>query len=191
MINMRSHTPHKGFALLLTLIISSVVLAIGLSILEISVNQINLSSTARESEIAFQAAHAGVDCVWYWRKERPTSYTAETGTPAGFSCFGVPADADAPINLSESTDGHARRFSYEFEWGSPLRCTQVDMYVLNADGVDDVPITFTSTAVGTNGVKTCAAGTVCTVLVSSGYNRACSNLTTSIFTVQRELTVEF
>jgi hypothetical protein len=188
---MRLHTSDKGFALLLTLIISSVVLAIGLSILEISINQINLSSTARESEIAFQAAHAGVDCVWYWRNERSSSYTAQSGTPAAIDCFNGSVTADAPIDLSETTDGHARRFSYEFEWGSPLRCTQVDMYVLNATGVDDVTINFTSTAVGDNGVKTCSSGTVCTVLVSSGYNRSCSDLTSSIFTVQRELTVEF
>lgn len=48
-----------GFALLLALIVSSVVLAIGISILNISVNQINLSATARESEFSFQAAHIG------------------------------------------------------------------------------------------------------------------------------------
>jgi hypothetical protein len=182
----------KGFALLLALIISTVVLAIGLSILEISINQINLSSTARESEFAFQAAHAGIDCAWYWRYEEAADYTASNFSTAipTISCFGgTPLSSDKTRVLSNSS-GYADLFSYTLEWGTPERCTEFDMYVMSATS-DDITLNFANEAVGTDGLKTCEAGHICTVLVSDGYNRACDELTTSIFTVQREITVEF
>lgn len=181
----------KGFALLLSLIISSVVLAIGLAILEISVNQINLSATARESELAFQSAHAGVDCVWYWRNERSSSYTTAAGAVPSNNCFGTaPLITPTATLLESSADGHARAFFYTYEWGSPERCTVVDMYVINASG-DDMEVTFANEAIGQDGTKSCNFGNICTVIVSGGYNRPCDELGAGVFAVQREITVEF
>jgi hypothetical protein len=188
---MPKRNQQQGFALLLSLIISSVVLAIGMAILDISINQINLSATARESELAFQSAHAGVDCLWYWRNEHASSYIAASGGAPSIECFGTTVAGEAPVTLPESTDGYARLFSYEFEWGDPARCTGVDMYVMNAAGTDNLTLQFENDAIGTNGLKTCKSGNVCTILVSGGYNRACDEITSSIFSVQREITVEF
>jgi len=179
--------------LLLSLIVSSVVLAIGLSILEISVNQINLSSTARESEFAFQSAHAGIDCLTYWRDERASGFTAAvvgTAIPT-ITCFGQsPYSTPTKSRVQSNSSGYTDLFSFVFEWGSPVRCTEVGMYVMNAT-TGNLSLTFTNEAIGDDGVKTCNLGTKCTVVISRGYNRACNQLTSSIFTVQRELTVEF
>ena len=180
----------EGFALLLAIIISSVVLAIGLSILNISVNQINLSATARESEFAFQTAHAGMDCIWYWRLENADDYSELDPTLPPIDCFGV-----VPIDSEETTlrsvpEGHINSYEYTFEWGSPARCTDVEMVVFNASA-GDLSWTFSNTGVGTDGHKECQQGNVCTVLFSQGYNRSCEELATSIFSVQRELVVEF
>lgn len=182
----------KGFALLLSLIISTVVLAIGLSILEISINQINLSSTSRESELAFQAAHAGVDCMWYWRFELADGFTEEdanVGFP-NFTCFGESPIASTKTRVQSTASGYVDLFSTTLQWGNPTRCTDINMYVLNAVS-GDLSLTFTNEAVGTNGIKECNEGNTCTVLVSGGYNRACDELSGNIFTVQREITVEF
>jgi Tfp pilus assembly protein PilX len=183
----------KGFAMLLALIISSVVLAIGVSILEISVSQINLSATARESEFAFQSAHAGIDCMWYWRTAQATAYTTVTtavSNPA-VTCFGVSPSPSSKI-ASNGAGGTANIATYlnTFEWGTPERCTEVTMHVIDARTTQVVQ-QFTNEAIGTDGLKTCNQGNICTVLVSSGYNRPCDELTTSIFTVQREITLEF
>lgn len=186
-----SSTKNNGFALLLALIVSSVVLAIGISILNISVKQINLSATARESELAFQAAHAGVDCIWYWRNLNSTSYSAVSGAAPSVDCFEVNATAETPDDLvSDTTDSHARSFAYTLEWGTPERCTDIEMVVMNAHD-EDLTLTFQNEAVGDDGEKLCLEGNVCTVVFSRGYNRACDELNSSIFTVQRELTVEF
>lgn len=182
--------PHNGFALLLALIISSVVLAIGVSLLNISISQITLSSTARESELAFQAAHAGVDCQWYWRNEEAADYIALDGAFPVITCFGENARSAVRSTLEADSNGHAKSYSYLFQWGSPARCTQTEMIVMNAHS-RDVTLTFFNDAVGDDGVKECSEGNVCTILLSRGYNRSCEEIDTSIFSLQREITVEF
>lgn len=182
----------KGFALLLALIVSSVVLAIGVSILDVSINQINLSATARESEFAFQAAHAGMDCMQFWRTERSSRYTGSLPN-ANIDCFGVNASPSTKGATQVVTGGIVDKYDYQFNWGSPARCTQVEMYVINAQTGNVTYTHPTNNAVGTNanGVITCRMGTSCTVVTSSGFNRSCSELASSIYSVERELTLEF
>jgi Tfp pilus assembly protein PilX len=190
---MNPSSPHKGFALLLALIVSSVVLAIGASILSISINQVNLSSTARESEFAFQAAHAGIDCLWYWRGEESDLYTATNVAESNpvINCFGGNPITSSKVRIQQTAGvGNTDLFSNVFEWGDPLRCTAVTMYVMNAYG-GDLTTRFANKGIGNDGVKTCLSGNICTVIVSDGYNRSCGEIYTSIFSVQREITLEF
>lgn len=186
----RVHEQQKGFALLLALIISSVVLAIGISILDISISQITLSSTSRESEYAFQAAHAGVDCIWYWRNEESENYEGFTTPFPVINCFGKNAKSATRSTLYADSDAHAKAFSYLFDWGDPLRCTSVEMVIMNAHD-KDLTLNFVNEAVGDEGEKVCLESNVCTIIFSRGYNRACDELKTSIFSLQREITVEF
>ena len=48
----------SGFALLMTLVVVSVIISIGVSVLDLSVKQVRLSTNAKESEAAFHAANA-------------------------------------------------------------------------------------------------------------------------------------
>ena len=186
----------KGFALLLAIIISSVVLAIGVSLLHLSVSQINLASNARESEIAFQAAHAGTDCLWYWRYE-PTKVTGFTKAAASDVAPALTCFQNAGINIQHTqvaqTGGIADEFDYTFNWGSGDRCSIVSMYIMRAGslGVMTWDLSAVNEGIGTDGIKSCDADGLCTIIVSRGYNRKCSDVGSSIFTIQRELTVEF
>ncbi len=56
----------KGFTLLFAVLTASLILAISISILTISIKESRLSGIARESQLAFYAADAGVECVLYW-----------------------------------------------------------------------------------------------------------------------------
>src|SRR3989338_5832622 len=55
-----------GFALLFAMLASSVMLSIGLAILNIALREVTLSSYGRESVIAFYVADAGAECALYW-----------------------------------------------------------------------------------------------------------------------------
>lgn len=191
---------NRGFALLLAMIVASVVLSIGIAILNVSVNQLKLSSTARESEIAFQSSQAIMDCLYYWRNENATEFTqAQTGsagsafTPPSIGCFGTaPREGEGEILQTNDADRRNNSFSYVFEWGEPLRCSEVELIVMSALS-EDLVYDFPGTSVGADGDGqiVCESGTVCNIIFSQGYNRPCAELSTSIFTVQRELTLEF
>lgn len=55
----------RGFSVLFATLIGSLVLAIGLAILSITIKQIKLSAAGRESQHAFYAADTGVECALY------------------------------------------------------------------------------------------------------------------------------
>jgi len=56
----------KGFALLFSVLISSLLLTIGLSIFSIALKELAISSASRQSIHAFYAADSGRECALYW-----------------------------------------------------------------------------------------------------------------------------
>lgn len=62
---------NRGFILLFSLLVSSVILAAGLSVTRIMIRQISLASIQKDSQMAFFAADAGVECGRYWKENIP------------------------------------------------------------------------------------------------------------------------
>ncbi|MBP6925826.1 MAG: hypothetical protein KBC22_02100 [Candidatus Pacebacteria bacterium] len=62
--NMFTKDQH-GFVILFAVLISAIILLIGTGILGITVKETILASTARESQLAINAADTGVECVLY------------------------------------------------------------------------------------------------------------------------------
>lgn len=56
----------RGIALLISVIIVSIVLAVSIGVSNIVSTEISISNTGRQSQMAFYAADAGVDCAIYW-----------------------------------------------------------------------------------------------------------------------------
>ncbi len=182
-----------GFALLMTLIVVGAVAAIGISVLDLSLKQVQLSTNAKDSEIAFHAANAGMECARYIR--RIASSTMEAGGAINPSCFSVsPSSNDIyQVTTGVTGNGTVTFYKYQFSWGTSPRCTVIQTLVLNAtagqsglnlSGVDDwiegYPLDN----------KACAAGERCTVISTKGWNRSCGNIT-SVGTVQREVLLQF
>jgi len=90
----------KGFALLYTSLISSLLLSLALSISVIVMKDIRLSSISRESQKAFYAADTAAECALYWdfRKDKFATSTAST---SGVTCSGQDI-ATASHELSDS-----------------------------------------------------------------------------------------
>jgi hypothetical protein len=55
-----------GFALLFSVLVSSLLLTIGLSIFSIALKELALSTASRQSIYAFYAADSGRECALYW-----------------------------------------------------------------------------------------------------------------------------
>lgn len=65
MFNITKKQKNSGFAMLYASLIGSLVLAIGLAILNVTIKQITLASAGRESQHAFYSADTGVECALY------------------------------------------------------------------------------------------------------------------------------
>ena len=64
--------------MIFAILVSVMVLAVGTSIINISLKQVILSGTGRESQFAFYAANTGMECALYWDLAG-LSLDAETG----------------------------------------------------------------------------------------------------------------
>jgi len=188
-----SYTKNSGFVLLLTLVVVSVILAVGLSMLQITLKQLTISNLARESEIALHAASTGLECMQYHRSQPHTrlvllnddDYPAVTTAPPL-----VCADTTAIWSTTNhGTNGNKIIWNYQYRYnvGSD-KCVETSIYL-----VDTRPATNALTDyVVDEGLSTisCDEKSVCTTIFSRGFNRSCSGID-SKFTVQRELTLEY
>lgn len=66
LFNKKINNDKKGFALLFSVLVSVMVLAVGASIINIALKQVILSGAGRESQFAFYAANTGLECALYW-----------------------------------------------------------------------------------------------------------------------------
>lgn len=191
-------TKEQGIALLLTLVTVTAIISIGLSILTISTKQVRLASIASESEVAFSAANAGLECGLYWRREATESVRQETGQTFQAECFNqssvnvivnqnVSGAARVPTNIG---GGNAYYYEYQFDWGDPERCSKISMVVANGVGGQVEVTNMASLVPGyPSGNMTCAEDLRCTVMSAQGFNKSCSDITTT-GTVQREVLLE-
>ena len=89
-----SMKPVRGLTLLIAVILSSVVLSVALSLLDITYKQIILTSSAKQSQFAFYSADSAMECALYWdQKMDAFSYTASSYLTSGITC------ADASGNV--------------------------------------------------------------------------------------------
>jgi hypothetical protein len=59
----------RGFTLIIAVIVSSVVLSVGLTLLDITYKQITLASSATQSQYAFYNADTTLECALYWDQQ--------------------------------------------------------------------------------------------------------------------------
>ena len=196
-INMRyqQQKTESGFALLISLIVVGVVISIGLSVLDLTIKQVNLSTNAKESELAFHAANAGIECARYWR--RASSSEMEIGDPISPVCFGVTPDTNTIDDTAPAFIGEGETFlyTYEFTWGgTEPRCTQINTVVSSSSalsiGVTTTNMTALIPGYPDGNEKFCEAGARCSTISVRGYNRPCSTAT-GYGVVQREVLLQF
>ena len=60
------HLPSRGFTLLISVLLVTVILSLSLSLLDVAYKQVVLSSTAKQSQYAFYTADSALECTLYW-----------------------------------------------------------------------------------------------------------------------------
>lgn len=168
---MKNKKQNRGITLLITLLLMTVLLGISASLLNITLKQYKLAGIAKDSEMAFQAANAGIECAAY------NDLSDKFDIPGGnsMSCFGT-VSAGVVNNLVSS--GGEQKF--RFAWGTPTVCTDISVYKFYN------PVANEDMSGVTGGVQTCPMGSECTVIKSRGYNTACTDLGNTR-TIEREI----
>lgn len=188
----------SGMTLLVTLLVMSVLLSISASLLNISLKQYRLSGIARDSEMAFQAASAAMECaVFNDVQTTPSPFSVNVdGTPVDevgegsrllepLNCMG-----DSSNDIEETNDGEVvsrEEQLFRFQWnaagpGNDV-CSEISVYKFSEMGAStDVIEMATQMGVPPNPRTKCRATTdidspiVCTVIRTRGYNVPCNRL---------------
>lgn len=199
---MSTKTTESGYALLITLVLVGVVLSVGLTILDLSIKQVRLSTNAKDSEVSFHAANAGMECARYWR--RTSSTEMETFQDINPNCFGGTISHYSKYDLRNdgvvAGDGETYLYKYDFTWGSAgeERCTRVITMVASTT-IFGVGATTTDISDYIPGFPTeddpkyCEPSARCTVISVRGYNRACATVDSgnTYGIVEREVLLQF
>ena len=188
----------SGFALLMTIIVISVVISVTLTIVDLSLKQLQLASDNTDSETAFYAANAGLECARYTRNFNSDVF--EAGNDVIFNCFGKSPISKSTVpafKITKQPDSAVYQYKATFTWGdtNTQRCSEINIITIFATSTIDIggsgANSLTNYISGyENDSKTCESGTQCTILSVVGYSSPC-NATTSPSTLRREILLEF
>ena len=156
------YMPHeRGFAMLFAVLVSSVLLSIGISIFNLTIKELVLSSSGRESQFAFYAADTGAECAIYWDFKGTnifaTSTDPRTPNPSNPSCVdsgGVPQVIDVTtVNpggtygiISQNSNSAETQFTLNIPGST--NCTIVRVKKLTVSGLQ-------TTRIDARGYNTC------------------------------------
>ncbi len=103
---MMTTSMQRGFTLLVSVILSSVALSLGLVLLDIAYKQVVLASSAKQSQNAFYNADSILECALYYdQQENLFEYTDTTGS---LSCNGI---NNIPVTFNQGASPRTRVFS--------------------------------------------------------------------------------
>ncbi len=83
-------TQPRGFTLIIAVIVSSVVLSVGFTLLDITYKQITLASSATQSQYAFYNADTTLECALYWDQQFGAFDFATPAASESITCNTIP-----------------------------------------------------------------------------------------------------
>ena len=128
--------PNKGFALLISVIISAIIMTIGITIVNSAIKEVILSSTVRNSLESFYMANSGVECALYWDNvrgnfEKESAFFHKDSSPGVIECRGIEATVNGPSDF------------WLIEEDTNLACVNVDLEAIPV-GPDELKFVVSS-----------------------------------------------
>lgn len=96
---MSTPTP-RGFTLLIAILIATIAVTLGVSLLDISYKQVVLASTAKQSQHAFYAADSALECALYYDQQNNAFSYASPDAAGTIIC-----DTRAVTSFTNPTSG--------------------------------------------------------------------------------------
>lgn len=181
----------KAFVLLYAVLVSSIVLSIGLSLINLFTKQVILSSVGRSSQFAYYAADAGKQCAYYWY----TSIYPVFGVPNGnTNSIDKPVEGGdgsyyMPPELTQNINDEIVNVIYCYKHNDPTQDARPITYERVIGSGDSELISKFDFDLNTGEQPSCAEVVVTrsltgvdpniqveTEIRSSGYNASCSDV---------------
>ena len=180
-------TKSMGIALVISVIIVSIVLAVGIGVSNIVSTEISLSNTGRQSQFAFYAADVGVDCAIYWdTAHQGLSQSAfATSTPSGQNtlanaCAGDTLTVGGTASCVNSLDGSG----ISSACGSGDKKAGVSTFILTFDNGSCSKVTVIKRQ-----DQLVAPTAIETFIHADGFSAACNSTSPRVFQRSLETTV--
>lgn len=170
---------NKGIALLIAVLTVSIVLAVTLSLVNIVVKELNITSQARNSVLAVYAADAGAECALFWDIRgsetglhgdlvfATTSAFTGASPGSGLNCFGVDLTSGG-ANYTVTHDPTSAITTFELPFTN--RCSRVEVTKTQ----DVVTPIFSDTRI-----------------ISRGYNVPCTDIGTAPNATERAFRITY
>ena len=110
----------RAFVSMISLLLANVFLIIGLSVFNIALREVILSSGARESLFAFYAADGGMECALYW-DIRENAFSTSTAV-SSVNC----SEQDAVVGFFQDCGADCSRSVFNLTYPSGA-CVQVEV----------------------------------------------------------------
>jgi hypothetical protein len=122
----------RGFLIIIAVIVSGILISIGVGIANLSLKELLISTTGRDSLYAFYTSDSGVECIYYWDNVRD-----DPNLTSKFN-IGVPEDEDDIECNSVLIDPGTPNFSYIKEFKYNLDLDQQDECVKASVAKNDI-----------------------------------------------------
>jgi hypothetical protein len=172
-----SNKKMKGFTLFYALLVASLALAIGASIFDITIREIDLSNAATQSQYAVYVSDSGAECALYWDNKYANLATNNNGDShsafatssidtqiplSGIICSGADVAAPAvtagtwPVQVAPNGPPNANAATTTFTFmGPPIPGkNQTPCAIIYVSKVGNPPVT----TVTSHGYNTCVQG---------------------------------
>ncbi len=117
----------RGIALFITLILSSVLLLISFAISNIALKEVLLSSSGRESQIAFYASNTGIECALYYALNVDGKFPIPHAGTNDIDCGQGPMQVENNGINEDGIDKAEYTFSFKVRDNSDSPCGQVTL----------------------------------------------------------------
>jgi len=209
---MKKHHQQDGITLLITLLLMGVLLGVSTALLGVTLKQYQLAGISYDSEVAFQAASAVIECALHHDYELfpnspfnvpsdplgPNVFAKQSVRPS-MTCMGITVQStvrpnDPWYSWDLDTVNHLAMIGneqyFQFDWGNT--CSEVSIYkFLEPVALDPDTNANWAVMVGNTDFRPgspCPEGSTCTVVQARGYNVSCANINTAPRVVEREYT---
>ena len=130
---------NKGYTFLFAVLVSALVLAIGISILNISKKEFLLATSARDSSSAFYAADGGVECALYEDVYDRYTFQIDGTRAGGLNCV---TEHSSPVSYIVITPDPLKKVEFKFDakFGDPdgKSCASVKVTKTTIDAVNNI-----------------------------------------------------